>query len=142
MLQNEFGIKLSINQLFQYSKLNTMSKVVENSFFNQTNNDTPYSVFNPNQKKIIYCFPPAGGYSIVYRTLAEKIPDFTLMSFNYITDEDKVNKYADIIAENDMQSLWGFVTRLISKILAFDVAYLINILIGNKNPIKIKYLIF
>lgn len=40
------------------------------------------------------------------------------------------------------KSLWGLVTRLISKVLAFDVAYLINILIGSKNPIKIKHLIF
>jgi len=40
------------------------------------------------------------------------------------------------------KSLWGLITRLISKILAFDVAYLINVLIGNEKPIKIKRLVF
>jgi hypothetical protein len=40
------------------------------------------------------------------------------------------------------RSLWGLITRLISKFLAFDIAYFINALIGSKNPIKIKHLIF
>jgi hypothetical protein len=40
------------------------------------------------------------------------------------------------------KSLWGLITRLFSKFLAFDVAYLINVLNGNNHPIKIKSLIF
>lgn len=40
------------------------------------------------------------------------------------------------------KSLWGLMTRLYSKFLAFDIAYLINVLNGCKHPIKIKGLIF
>jgi transposase len=38
--------------------------------------------------------------------------------------------------------LWGLMTRLFSKFLAFDVAYIVNLLNGSKHPIKIKSLIF
>jgi len=40
------------------------------------------------------------------------------------------------------KSLWGLMTRLYSKFLAFDIAYLINVVNGSKHPIKIKGLIF
>ena len=40
------------------------------------------------------------------------------------------------------KSFWGMLARLFSKFLAFDIAYLINILNGSKHPIKIKSLIF
>ena len=40
------------------------------------------------------------------------------------------------------KSLWGLITRLVSKLLAFAVAFLINICTGNINPICIKSLIF
>jgi len=40
------------------------------------------------------------------------------------------------------KSLWGLFTRLSSKLLAFAVAFLINVCIGNPNPICIKSLIF
>lgn len=40
------------------------------------------------------------------------------------------------------KSLWGLMTRLFSKFLAFDIAYLINLINENKCPIKIKHLIF
>jgi len=40
------------------------------------------------------------------------------------------------------KSLWGLFTRLASKLLAFAVAFLINVCIGKPNPICIKSLIF
>jgi hypothetical protein len=40
------------------------------------------------------------------------------------------------------KSLWGLMTRLFSKFLAFDIAYLINVINGSKHPIKIKGLVF
>ena len=40
------------------------------------------------------------------------------------------------------KSFWGLITRLFTKFLAFDIAYLINVVNGNDHPIKIKSLIF
>lgn len=40
------------------------------------------------------------------------------------------------------KSLWGLITRLFIKFLAFDLAYFINVINGNNHPIKIKSLIF
>ncbi len=40
------------------------------------------------------------------------------------------------------KSLCGLMTRLFSKFLAFDIAYLINLFNGSKHQIKIKTLFF
>ncbi len=98
-LQNEFNIVLSVNRLYKVSTLEGMAKTIEDIVTGKEEGAAPFFEFNPGNERVVYCFPPAGGYSLVYASLAESMPDVTLVSFNYLPGEDKVALYADMILE-------------------------------------------
>jgi hybrid polyketide synthase/nonribosomal peptide synthetase FtdB len=70
----------------------------------------------------LFSFPPAGGYSIVYQTLAKYLPDKQLVSFNYLTSENKIHQYVELILKIQPQGdihLFGY---SLGGNLAFEVA--------------------
>ena len=110
-LQNEFSIRISVNQLFQHSTLSGMAMSVENVITGKEKGAHPYIMYNPNGNRVIHCFPPAGGYGLVYRSLADQMPDYTLVSFNYVLECDKIKHYADVIqtqGDNGSYTLFGY----------------------------------
>ncbi|MDQ7091560.1 MAG: amino acid adenylation domain-containing protein [Methylococcales bacterium] len=99
-IQDVFNIKITVNQLFKLSTLAGMSKTVEEVITGKIEGALPYICYNeqPNNPQYLFSFPPAGGYSIVYETLAAHLPPHSLLSFNYLTDEDKISQYASLIS--------------------------------------------
>ncbi|MGC4068677.1 MAG: amino acid adenylation domain-containing protein [Polyangiaceae bacterium] len=120
-LQNEFGVVLSVGQLFKHSTLEAMANVVRDAVLGGTQEQKPYVVFNPKRENAIYCFPPAGGYGIVYRALAERLHDYSLVSFSYITGNDKISRYADLITEHDTKGPYLLLGYSLGGNLAFEV---------------------
>ncbi|MBC9783075.1 amino acid adenylation domain-containing protein [Heliobacterium chlorum] len=121
-LQDEFKIKLTVNQLFKASTLEGMAKTIENIVTGKQKGAEPYIEYNPGCKKVMYGFPPAGGYSLVYKNLADSMKDVTLVAFNYLTEEGKLKDYADMItahSDNGPYVLFGY---SLGGNLAFEVA--------------------
>ena len=125
-LQTELNLSISVSHLFKITTLYGMAKTIESLIKGSDSGEKPYLVFNPGQSKTLFCFPPAGGHGLVYRRMAEYMNGYTLISFNYLIGEDKVEKYADIISsiqEKGPYSLFGY---SLGGNLAFEVAKLLH----------------
>lgn len=96
-VQSEFNIEIAVSQLFKATTLYGMAKTLEHIIIGREAGSKPYLLFNAGQQQNLFCFPPAGGHGLVYRRMAEYMPAHTLVSFNYLTDDNKVAIYADII---------------------------------------------
>lgn len=121
-LQAEFNITIAVSQLFKSTTLYGMSKTLENIIIGKESGSKAYLTFNDNQIKKLFCFPPAGGHGLVYRRLAEKLPDYTLVSFNYLMEEDKINAYCSIIEAMDPEGPYNLFGYSLGGNLAFLVA--------------------
>ncbi|HEX2927837.1 MAG TPA: amino acid adenylation domain-containing protein [Ruminiclostridium sp.] len=121
-LQKEFNIRITVNRLFKHSTLGGMAKLVEDIATGKEEGAEPYFVYNPSSDRKVYCFPPAGGYSIVYETLAMQMDEYSLVAFNYLQEEDKVKRYADLITDMDSKGPYVLFGYSLGGNMAFEVA--------------------
>ncbi|MDQ1354076.1 MAG: hypothetical protein QG657_4385, partial [Acidobacteriota bacterium] len=64
--------------------------------------DEPMALLNqPGQKKLFF-FPPLIGFGIAYQSLANVINDYSIYSFNFIEDENRLEEYVEIITKVQM----------------------------------------
>jgi hybrid polyketide synthase/nonribosomal peptide synthetase FtdB len=82
----------------------------------------PYLRFNAGRDGTVYCFPPAGGHGLVYRRLAEHMPDHTCVSFNYLSGDNKIERYADLIESLQSEGPCVLFGYSLGGNLAFEVA--------------------
>ncbi|MDO6423884.1 hybrid non-ribosomal peptide synthetase/type I polyketide synthase [Saccharophagus degradans] len=128
-LQTEFNIALSVSQLFKISTLYGMAKTLENIIIGRESGAQPYLMFNQHNsasERNIFCFPPAGGHGLVYRNLAQQMQDHTLISFNYLTGDDKVERYANLITQQQPQGPYTLFGYSLGGNLAFEIAKLLE----------------
>lgn len=121
-LQDEFNITIAVSQLFKNTTLYGMAKALEDIIIGKEGGSKPYLVFNAGREKMLFCFPPAGGHGLVYRRLAEQMPDHTLVSFNYIMDDNKIALYADMVESMQKDDGAAFLGYSLGGNLAFLVA--------------------
>jgi acyl carrier protein len=121
-LQSELDIAISVSQLFKVSTLVGMARAVEDVARGRDAGDQPYLRFNTGQGNTIYCFPPAGGHGLVYRRLAEHMPEHAFVSFNYLAGENKVERYADLIDSIQNEGPCVLFGYSLGGNLAFEVA--------------------
>ena len=120
-LQNEFKIKINVSQLFKASSLGEMARVVENIVTGKEKGAEPYIEYNPSRKRVVYSFPPAGGYSLVYSSMADSMNDVTFVSFNYMMEQDKIKRYADMIQSYEKEGPYVLLGYSLGGNLAFEV---------------------
>lgn len=122
-IQETFNIKITVNQLFKLSTLLGMAKTVEEVVTGKIDGALPYIIYNSHAKdQRLFGFPPAGGYSIVYQTLSQAMPDTQLISFNYLTAPDKLKQYAHWIVKLQPQGPYHLFGYSLGGNLAFEVA--------------------
>jgi len=123
-IQEAFTIQISVNQLFKLSTLAGMAKTVEEVVTGKIAGALPYIHYNNQHasKNYLFSFPPAGGYSIVYQTLAQQLSGIPLISFNYLTDANKISQYADLIATLQPIGKIHLLGYSLGGNLAFEVA--------------------
>jgi amino acid adenylation domain-containing protein len=94
-IYKEFGIEMSITQLFDKPKIKEISSYLKSNKYV----DDPVLVLNQSnqEQKKLFCFPPAIGSGMVYQNLASIINDYSIYSFNFIEEDDRLTKYVDII---------------------------------------------
>jgi hybrid polyketide synthase/nonribosomal peptide synthetase FtdB len=120
-LQDEFKIRISVSQLFKASSLGEMARVIENIVTGKEKGAAPYIEYNPGRKRVVYSFPPAGGYSLVYSSMADSVKDVTFVSFNYIMEKDKIKRYADMIQNYQKEGPYVLLGYSLGGNLAFEV---------------------
>ena len=120
-LQNEFNIKISVNRLFKGSTLGLMSKTIEDIVTGKETGAEPYVTFNTGGEQSIYCFPPAGGYGLIYEPLARHLKKCALISFNYLMEENKIERYADMIQQMDVKGPYLLMGYSLGGNMAFEV---------------------
>ena len=98
-LRTEFNIDIPVSLLFRGTTLRGMARTVEHVITGRIAGAQPYLSFNPaaGDDRTVFCFPPAGGHGLVYRQLAAHLPEYRLVAFNYLSGDDKVARYADLI---------------------------------------------
>ena len=121
-LQAEFNIAISVSQLFKVTTLVGMARAVEDIVTGRGGGAQPYLRFNVGRERTVYCFPPAGGHSLVYRRLAAHMPEYAFVSFNYLDDDDKVARYAEMIGAIQKEGSYVLFGYSIGGNMAFEVA--------------------
>lgn len=57
------------------------------------------TIMNPDQDDIIFAFPPVLGYGLMYQNLAKQLPSYKLCAFDFIEEENRLDRYAALIKE-------------------------------------------
>ncbi|MGW0791279.1 amino acid adenylation domain-containing protein [Streptomyces sp. NPDC002911] len=96
-LRTEFGVTVPVSRLYRTTTLHGMAAAVEDVLHGAEAEELPFLAFNDGQAQLLFAFPPAGGHGLVYRGLAEHLPEYTVIGFNYLPGDDKVARYADLV---------------------------------------------
>lgn len=121
-LQVEFRVTIPVSQLFKVTTLHGMAQTLEAVVTGRLGAAHPWLAFNPEREPTLFCFPPAGGHGLVYRRLAEQLPEWRLVGFNYLAGDDKVARYADRVAEIAETGPLDLLGYSLGGNLAFEVA--------------------
>jgi hybrid polyketide synthase/nonribosomal peptide synthetase FtdB len=121
-IQNSFKIQITVNQLLRQSSLRGMATIVEDIVTGKVEGSEPYTIYNPGRSNIVHCFPPAGGYSIVYKTLAENLDCASLISYNYLMDNHKIRKYTEFIKSNQARGPYTLFGYSLGGNMAYEIA--------------------
>lgn len=120
-IQHTFNIKMEVSQLFRFTTLHGMASAIEDVVTGKEEGAQPYLAFNPQQKNMLFAFPPAGGYSIVYQALAAELSDMQIVSFNYFSGKEKVVEYTDKICALQPSGKLNLFGYSLGGNLAFEV---------------------
>ncbi|MFE7188228.1 amino acid adenylation domain-containing protein [Kitasatospora sp. NPDC057541] len=121
-LQAEFNISIPVSQLFKVTTLHGMAKTVEHIITGRIEGAQPYLWFNQDQQQTLFCFPPAGGHGLVYRQFAAHLPEYRTVAFNYVSGDDKVDRYADLVEVLQPEGPCALLGYSLGGNLAFEVA--------------------
>ncbi|WP_234470171.1 thioesterase domain-containing protein, partial [Streptomyces sp. MBT70] len=107
---------------FKVTTLHGMARTVEHIVTGRLPGAQPYLRFNRGAGSVVFCFPPAGGHGLVYRLFAAELREYELVAFNYVTGDDKVARYADLIDALQPQGPCELLGYSLGGNLAFEVA--------------------
>ena len=125
-INERFNIKIKVSDLFRLSTLLGMASVVEDVVTGKSHGSMPYISYNQHQQKILFSFPPAGGYSIVYKTIAAAMPNTNIVSFNYLMEDNKLDLYVDMIKEIQPAGPYQLFGYSLGGNLAFEIARILE----------------
>ncbi|WP_044034181.1 thioesterase domain-containing protein, partial [Microcystis aeruginosa] len=111
LIYEKIAIEITLSMIYEKPTVAELSDyIIYAQEMNIQPKERPYVVFNKEQKKAVFLFPPALGFAAAYANLAEYITDYALYTFRYISDELMLKKYAELIedlAQNQDIKLMG-----------------------------------
>ncbi|HLP46047.1 MAG TPA: amino acid adenylation domain-containing protein, partial [Candidatus Kapabacteria bacterium] len=93
LIHKEFGIEVTANQIYHNPTIQAIAKSIESNKYV----DEPVMLLNRLAPGKVFCFPPGIGFGIAYQALAKIINDYSLYSFNFIEDENRLEQYVENI---------------------------------------------
>ncbi|MFI9625939.1 amino acid adenylation domain-containing protein [Streptomyces sp. NPDC052042] len=121
-LRQEFGVGIPVSLLYRVTTLQGMAATVERLATGGLEDDLPCLDFNTDRERTLFCFPPAGGHGLVYRSFAARLPEHRLIAFNYVPGEDKTSRYADLVESTQPEGGVRLLGYSLGGNLAFEVA--------------------
>jgi thioesterase domain-containing protein/acyl carrier protein len=93
----ELGVEIPLTLLFEKPLLKDISTFIKAAKYEEK----PVVLVNPgvSAKKNLFCFPPGGAYGLVYREFASSIKNSSVYSCHFIEEDDRLEKYVEIITE-------------------------------------------
>jgi thioesterase domain-containing protein/acyl carrier protein len=92
-IQKEFGIDMPFSQIIDNPRLKDMA-----TFMTKSNlTEQPVVLLNWEREKKVFCFPEQNGFGYGYASLASLLIDYSFYTLSFIEDEDRINRYVDII---------------------------------------------
>ncbi|QQF62273.1 surfactin non-ribosomal peptide synthetase SrfAC [Bacillus mojavensis] len=95
-IKKELGIDLPVKLLFEAPTIAGISAYLKNGGSEGLQDVT---IMNPDQDDIIFAFPPVLGYGLMYQNLAKQLPSYKLCAFDFIEEENRLDRYAALIKE-------------------------------------------
>ncbi|UCH95536.1 MAG: amino acid adenylation domain-containing protein [Candidatus Aminicenantes bacterium] len=117
-IYKEFGAQLSITQIYENPTIMEISKKIRSKKFEES----PVVLLNQVKPKKIFCFPPQIAYGVHYMDLAALINDYSWYAFSFIEEEDRLEKYVDIITNLQPNGPYLFFGYSAAGPLTFEVA--------------------
>ncbi|MCU0287155.1 MAG: amino acid adenylation domain-containing protein, partial [Acidobacteria bacterium] len=93
LINKEFGYEISVNQIYQNPTILEIAKCIQSKKYV----DEPIVLLNQPKQKKLFFFPPGGGFGIPYQPLANILTDYSIYSFNFIENENRLHEYVEII---------------------------------------------
>ncbi|WP_434813447.1 surfactin non-ribosomal peptide synthetase SrfAC [Bacillus halotolerans] len=95
-IKKELGIDLPVKLLFEAPTIAGISAYLKNGGSEGLQDVT---IMNQDQDDIIFAFPPVLGYGLMYQNLAKQLPSYKLCAFDFIEEENRLDRYAALIKE-------------------------------------------
>ncbi|MDQ1350096.1 MAG: hypothetical protein QG657_397, partial [Acidobacteriota bacterium] len=93
LIYKEFEYEATANQIY----LNPTIQAIAKSIISKKYVDEPVVLLNQPGQKILFFFPPGAGFGVSYQALANIMKDYSIYSFNFIENENRLNEYVEII---------------------------------------------
>lgn len=97
-LHRELGREVPLALLLQTRSIRRMAEAIERlDEWRQTRQGSGPIQIGPKGDIQLFALPPMLGFAMVYRPLAERLPDVTLLGFDFTQTDDPVRHFADQI---------------------------------------------
>jgi hybrid polyketide synthase / nonribosomal peptide synthetase FtdB len=120
-IQDHFKIEITVNLLLRSLNLKQMARSIEDIVTGKKSGAAPNIIYNPGCDSTIHSFPPAGGYSMVYESLAANLKNIEFISYNYFMGREKLKNYADLIKQAQPKGPYILFGYSMGGNLAFEV---------------------
>ncbi|MFN7246407.1 MAG: non-ribosomal peptide synthetase, partial [Microcystis sp.] len=111
LIYEKMAIEIPLSMIYEKPTVAELSDyIIYAQEMNIQPKERPYVVFNKEQEKAVFLFPPALGFAAAYANLAEYLRNYAIYTFRYISDELMLEKYAELIedlAQNQDIKLMG-----------------------------------
>jgi amino acid adenylation domain-containing protein len=93
MAYREFGIELPVTHVYGNPRVSTVSQYIISGQLAESE----YVLLNPGKSRTLFAFPPGVGYGLVYKNLSVQLDEYSIYAFNFIEDENRLEKYMELI---------------------------------------------
>ncbi|MHC5820052.1 MAG: non-ribosomal peptide synthetase [Nostoc sp.] len=124
LIYQELEIEIPLSMIYEKPTVTELSEyIIYAKEMNIQPKERSYVVFNKQEEKAVFIFPPALGFATAYANLANYLRNYAIYTFRYIADEATLEKYAELIDQltpnQDIKlmghSAGGFLAMLIAQ---------------------------
>ena len=124
LIHQELQTEIPLSIIYEKPTIAELSEyIIYTQQMNIQPKERPYVVFNEQQQKAVFLFPPALGFAAAYTNLADYLTDYAIYTFRYIADTETLEQYAELIdrlaTNQDIKlmghSAGGFLAMLIAQ---------------------------
>ena len=124
-ISETFNTKLFIAEILNNSTVKMIAKRLESSAQRLSENVLGSSeaiLLNNKAPKNIFAYPPLGGYALAFKNMAGHIDSHSLYGLNFIEEEDRIEKYVELITGIQKEGPYILLGYSAGGNLAFEVA--------------------